>query len=234
MNMYQWTRIPDFTKITDLDYDEYWLTRGFRIRDRLRERETLMRDIIPTGSKVLDLGCGNSFLPVELKGRGCDVSVGDVSKKVLEGYKEKGVNSYPIDLNQPLDTSRPPLDQKYDFIILSEVLEHLPHPERVIKQLAPCTKRFLITIPNSAFFRFRLGLLLRGRFFTQWVHHPSEHLRFWSHIDFLDWLKAMGLRVVSSKASNGPKVAKDWWPNMFGFQMVYDCACPENTPEATR
>jgi hypothetical protein len=58
------------------------------------------------------------------------------------------------------------------------------------------------------------------RFFTQWKSHPSEHLRYWSHKDFLDWLSAMNLDVVRAKASNGFEL-KDIWQNLFGHQICY-------------
>jgi len=50
-------------------------------------------------------------------------------------------------------------------------------PEDVIKKMSKISKFLVITIPNSAFYRFRLQLLF-GRFLKQWVLHPSEHLRF--------------------------------------------------------
>jgi len=75
-------------------------------------------------------------------------------------------------------------------------------------------------LPNSAFYRYRIGLMFKGRFFTQWLYHPSEHLRYWSHIDFLDWLKALNFNIIEFKSSNGPFL-KNIWPNMFGNQICY-------------
>lgn len=212
-------RKPDYPKLARLDYDEYWKTRGFEIKGSLRDREKNILSNIPAGSRVLDIGCGNSRLPVALKEKGCQVTVGDVSPKVLEGFKSYGLSALTLDLTDITQTQGQL--ERYDYIVLSEVIEHLPNPEEVILSLANHTDHFIISIPNSAYFWFRVGLLFRGRFFTQWVHHPSEHLRFWSHIDFMDWLKAMDLKLIKATASRGFKFLKDVWPNMFGFQMVY-------------
>lgn len=216
---FPWTRKPNYPKLARLNYDEYWQTRGFVIKNKLREREEYILSIIPIGSKVLDIGCGNSKLPIALKEKGCNVSVGDISPIVLEGFKTHDINSMIVDLTHVEGMKEIPTG--FDYIILSEVLEHLPNPEEVIMTLTPLTKHFAITIPNSAYYWFRLGLTFKGRFFTQWVHHPSEHLRFWSHIDFVDWLKALDLNLIKSFASNGRRPLKDIWPNLFGFQMVY-------------
>ncbi|MFA6160960.1 MAG: methionine biosynthesis protein MetW [Patescibacteria group bacterium] len=216
---FPWIRKPNYPKLARLDYDEYWKTRGFAIKNKLREREECILANIPSGSKVLDIGCGNSKLPIALKEKGCIVSVGDISPVVLEGFKSHGIKPIIVDLTNI--GAAQDLHDSFDYIILSEVLEHLPNPEEVILALSPLTRHFAITIPNSAYFWFRFGLMFNGRCFTQWVHHPSEHLRFWSHVDFLDWLKAMDLRLIKSNASNGRRWLKDIWPNMFGFQIVY-------------
>ena len=49
-----------------------------------------MLSMIPTCAKVIDIGCGNSLLPVKLKEKGCAVSVADISKTALNQYKNLG------------------------------------------------------------------------------------------------------------------------------------------------
>lgn len=222
------TRKPDFKNIKSIDYNHYWQDRGFALNKNLKEREKIILDFIPFKSKVLDVGCGNSYLPVALKDKGCEITVADVSSEVLKGYSQFNIDGLVIDLEKvsqfESDLSR------YDYVILSEVLEHTKNPEEVIAVLSKHADNFLITIPNSAFYRYRFHLMFVGRFFTQWVYHPSEHLRFWSHIDFLDWLSALYLQLRKSKASNGFTLfglvpwLKDWWPNLFGHQIVYFCS----------
>ncbi|MDO8656998.1 MAG: methionine biosynthesis protein MetW, partial [Nanoarchaeota archaeon] len=184
-----WIRKPDFSNITEMNYDDYWQKRGWKLNGSLKSREKIMLDIIPTGKKIIDLGCGNSLLPVKLKEKGCEVFVADISETVLEQYGALDIKGFKIDLEKIKDWKP---NTSFDYIILSEVLEHTRNPEQIIKALKPFTNHFLITIPNSAAYQFRYGLMFKGRFFTQWVHHPSEHLRYWSHLDFMDWLHAMG------------------------------------------
>lgn len=225
MFYFQGTRKPDFSSLNRVvDYDEYWRDRGLKINDSLKKRESLIKQIIPKGSKVIDIGCGNSRLPLDLKKKGCDVTVADISRKVLKNFLEEGLSTKVIDLVQIKSED---ITLSADYIILSEVLEHIPNPEEVVKTLSNEAKFLIITIPNSAFYRYRFHLMFRGRFFTQWVHHPSEHLRYWSHIDFLDWLKGMNCEVVEVKASNGFTFfglfsdLKNVWKNMFGHQIIY-------------
>lgn len=221
-----WIRKPDFRNIKDIDYDDYWRYRGWQLNGKLKPREVIMFGIIPAGSRVADIGCGNSLLPVKLKEKGCEVYVADISETVLDQYKKLGIGGFRVDLE---DVKNVKLPGTFDYVILSEVLEHIRNPEQVIKTLKPHTKNFLITIPNSAAYQFRWGLMFKGRFFTQWVYHPSEHLRYWSHIDFLDWLRALGLTVVSTPVSEGFSFRGrlPWlpglWKNLLGYRMVYNC-----------
>ena len=219
-------RRPDFSNIKILNYDDYWRHRGFEINKKLKEREEIILAAIPAGSKVIDIGCGNSLMPIKLKDKGCQMVVADSSTVVLAGFKKFGLIEVQINL-EDLETVN--LTENYDWIIMSEVLEHLRFPEEVIKKLKSNTKNFALTVPNSAFYRYRFQLMFKGRFLTQWVYHPSEHLRYWSHCDFLDWLKALGLEVERVVPSNGLSLGgllpwlKNIWPNMFGHQIVYLC-----------
>lgn len=225
--------MPLFPNIGRLDYSDYWRERGFALQSKLREREVIMLGLIPAGARVLDVGCGNSRLPVELKRKGCDMAIADISPIVLDAFKQEGISGMILDLDAIASEQ---VSGTYDYIIMSEVLEHTRNPEEILKTLTPHTKRFVLTIPNSAFYPFRLQLFFGGRFFKQWMYHPSEHLRFWSHTDFLDWLSALGYTVESAQASNGLSVKgllpfmKDVWPNLFGHQMVYVCVTSQSEP----
>lgn len=226
------TRKPDFRNIKSIDYNLYWKERGFALNKKLKEREEIILGLIPSDSKVLDIGCGNSLLPVALKKQGSEVSVADISVEVLKGYSKFDIGGVVLDLEK-INQFENNLEH-YDYIILSEVLEHTKNPEEIINVLSSHTDNFLLTIPNSAFYRYRFHLMFFGRFFTQWVYHPSEHLRYWSHSDFLDWIKAMNLDLVKSESSNGftlfgiLPVLKNLWPNMFGHQIVYFCRVKKN------
>ena len=205
------TRRPDFKNVKKFDYNAYWDSRGFTLRTKLMERERIFFNWIRPGSRVLDIGCGNSRLLYELKHKkNCTVLGLDISPKVVGELNRLGVPAKVADLEAglPADLGR------YDYIIASEVLEHLKYPEDLVARLKPLGDRLVVSVPNSAFYRYRLHLMFTGRFFTQWAVHPAEHLRYWSHKDFLEWLGAQGLTLERFKAAAGFELM-DLWPNLF-------------------
>lgn len=212
-----------FKKIAlfDFDYKVYWENRGVKIRQRLLEREKIFFDWIKPKTKVLDVAVGNSGLLSSLKKeKMCEVYAFDISQEAVDAQNNYGVIAERKNIS--LDDFN--IADTYEVLILSEILEHLPLPEALMKKIASKAKFFLVSIPNSAFYKFRLQLLF-GRFFKQWIFHPSEHLRFWSHRDFLDWVDSMGFDAVKYEASNGfdigPFKFYKYMPNLFGHQICY-------------
>ena len=100
MFYFQNTRKPDFRNVRTIDYDDYWRERGFSINKKLKEREEIILSKIPKGASVLDIGCGNSLLPIALKEKDCAVTVADVSKEVLKGYSQYQIETLFIDLEK--------------------------------------------------------------------------------------------------------------------------------------
>ena len=136
-----------------------WITKR-RINFIFRYLNPREKDII------LDLGCGAGMMLKEIdaysKLIGIDISETAI-KEANENLKDKdNVILIKRDIQKPIS-----LDYKIDKIICSEVLEHLPYPERVIDNiynLASEDTLIIITIPNErlinkidAIFKF-LGL----------------------------------------------------------------------------
>lgn len=211
----QYVRRPDFPAGT-FDYERYWGVRGRTTG--LASRALIFTRWIAAASRVLDIGCGDgAFAEHLVRVRGCQVVGVDLSERAVGLARERGVDAHRRDvIREPF----PP--DSFDYVVLSEVLEHVPLPEELLLALRPSAPRFLVSLPNTAFLLYRIGLGLLGRFPTQWVVHPAEHLRFWSVTDFRAWVRAQGFTVTREAASNGIPILKRWHHNLFGHQMCYE------------
>ena len=154
----------------------------------------------------------------------------DISEQAVELARKNGVKAFVCDIeNEDL-----PFKEIFDVIILSEVIEHLISPKKVLKKLKYYLADggfFIITFPNIAYYKYRLQLLF-GRFPKQYLYDREEHLHYWSIPDFKEFLRDCGLKVIEikpvfqfpfhhviSKITPLRKLLEKF-SNLFGYQIV--------------
>ena len=133
----------------------------------------------------------------------------------------------------------------YDVVVLGDILEHIPTPEIVLKQLVqyqvPGT-RFIISVPNVANLWVRLNLLL-GRFdYADRGILDRTHLRFFTRKTLVAMLENAGLEILSIRSTPIPlELVSDFFvtrpgrlihallakctsllPSLLGYQFVVD------------
>ena len=142
--------------------------------------KTLHRVKNPGTFKVLEVGAGLGYLTYALKHAGFDVLGIDISEKVVEQAKlEFGELFKCLDIFEYAKIT----DQSYDYIVMTEVIEHVPEPAefiRVLLSLLSEKGKLIVTTPNK-------GLYNVG---TVWASDiPPVHL--W-------WLSEESLKNISS------------------------------------
>lgn len=88
----------------------------------------LLGETIPKGGKVLEFGCGTGDLLASLKpksGYGMDIS-GEMVRLAENKYKDKK--------NLRFSTSWP--KEKFDYVFMSDVIEHLENPREEFKKMS--------------------------------------------------------------------------------------------------
>jgi len=196
------------------NYDEYWQLRE---PGALQPRFHLMADQLEPGASLLDVGCGDGALLELLVQRGVRAVGIDVSEVAVLAARRRGVSAEVRTLDDLAQSGA-----SYDYVVLSEVLEHVADPERMVcVAWGLCRKALFLTFPNIAYLPHRLRLAA-GRFPVQWAVFPGEHLRFWAVPDFRDWLRGLGLPEGRIEPSNGIVVfgLHRRWPNLFANQVV--------------
>lgn len=103
-----------------------------------------------TSIKVLDVGCGNGNIAMQLGNSGHEVLGIDISSEAI--IKAKQNNSLSNVSFQHIAVEDLAIENKFDVIICSEVLEHLYEPETVVhslKQRLSNDGLLIITVPNG-------------------------------------------------------------------------------------
>lgn len=184
----------------------------------------LIADLVEAGSSVLDIGCGDGKLLRYLaRERDATVTGIEVSQNAVDLAAAQGVAVMLQDVTQ--DDFQ--LAEQYDYIIMTDVLEHLRNAEEVVSKLkGRFRKSLVVNLPNSGFIVDRARLLF-GRFPRQWSTHPSEHLRFWTLSDFVFWCRQMGLEIEAYYGVQIqfyeflPKLFWRWYPGLFSRNIIY-------------
>jgi 2-polyprenyl-3-methyl-5-hydroxy-6-metoxy-1,4-benzoquinol methylase len=110
---------------------------------------------------VLEAGCGDGFLLETLEGAGASLTGVELSETRIERARVRAPHASLI---QADIREMPVPSQAYDATICTEVLEHVPDPQRAVSELKRVTKPggiVLVTVPNELNWRLARAALLR-------------------------------------------------------------------------
>ena len=187
----------------------------------------LIASMIPDGSRVLDVGCGNGELLEYLRreknvdGRGIELSPEGVNESVskglsvIQGNAEDEISHFP--------------DDSFDYVILSQTLQAMTRPDKILMQLLRVSKRAIVSFPNFANWRVRLHLTLRGRMpVTKSLDYPwysTPNIHFCTIRDFVDLCDELNIKIENGMAvnSSGSKMLINSLAlsNIFATQGLY-------------
>jgi len=116
--------------------------------------------LVPAGSRVLDLGCGDGALLDYLqRERGCSGYGIEIADENVLACVKRGVNVIQANLDQGLRIFE---DDTFDVVLQIDTLQHLRNAERMLRETARVGKVGIVAFPNFAHWPNRLSIL-RGR-----------------------------------------------------------------------
>jgi homoserine O-acetyltransferase len=113
--------------------------------------------LVPPGSKVLDLGCGEGeLLAYLIAERGCSVTGVERDSLAVLSAVARGVPVVEWDIDSQLSEFP---DGAFDVVVLSRTLQALLYPAEVLTQMKRIGRRLIVTMPNFGYWRHRSALL---------------------------------------------------------------------------
>ncbi|OYN86463.1 methionine biosynthesis protein MetW [Parenemella sanctibonifatiensis] len=126
----------------------------------LRPDQQAIVDLVPPGSRVLDLGCGAgemlAWLAEERDCRGTGVEIDPDA--VLQAIT-RGVAVIELDMDEQLVEFA---DRSYDVVVMSRTLQAVRRPDLVLEQIHRIGRSAVVSMPNFGYWPHRVRLL-RGR-----------------------------------------------------------------------
>ncbi|MGZ8440510.1 MAG: methionine biosynthesis protein MetW [Candidatus Deferrimicrobiaceae bacterium] len=187
---------------------------------------SVILDLIPAGTKVLDLGCGDGSLLVKLvrqkgvTGRGIEISEEGVRAciakglTVMQGDIDKGLRDYP--------------DISFDYVVLNQTLQAVKKPDVVLSEILRVGKKGIVGFPNFAYWKMRFYLFTYGRMpkteFLPFEWYDTPNIHFCSIFDFTVYCAKNGVTIektVYLSTDRGGRVLRGVRPNMFAENAVY-------------
>jgi methionine biosynthesis protein MetW len=136
--------------------------------------------MVPHGSRVLDLGCGDGDLLAELiTARGCRGQGVEVSADAMHACIARGIPVVQADIDEGLPDFE---DASFDVVVLSQTLQATRHPARVMREMMRVGRVGVVSFPNFGHWRSRVDVALRGRMPVSrslpypWYETPNIHL----------------------------------------------------------
>ncbi|MEO8857619.1 MAG: methionine biosynthesis protein MetW [Burkholderiaceae bacterium] len=167
----------------------------------MSDRSTMeaLAQLVPAGSSVLDLGCGDGEMLAHLQrtrscsGYGIEIADGNVLACV-----KRGVNVIQLNLDEGLAMFD---DASFDVVLQIDTLQHLRNAEVMLQETARVGRIGVVSFPNFGHWPNRFSVL-RGRMPVtrrlpyQWYDTPN--IRVGTYADFEVLALRNGLKIQDS------------------------------------
>ena len=164
----------------------------------------VIASLIPTGAKVLDLGCGNGeLLSLLRETKGAHCTGIDLSEENIQQCITKGLTVIHGDINEEVTDYA---DHTFDYVVLSQTLQQVFEPQHLIQNLLRIGRKVVVSFPNFSHWRCRCQLFFQGKAPTtsqlpySWYNSPN--IRVITIKDFREFARMAGVTILKEIAIN--------------------------------
>ncbi len=181
----------------------------------------LIAELVPRGSRVLDLGCGSGELLAHLiEHRGCSGYGIELADANVHASLARGIDVIQFNLEDGLALFE---DRSFDVVLQLDTLQHLRNTEKMLRETARVGRIGIVSFPNFAHWPNRLRVASGRMPVTktlpyQWYDTPN--IRVGTYADFEVLARKNGLAILDSFGlQDGRPVRR--WPNLRASVAVF-------------
>ncbi len=187
-----------------------------------RRDYAMIAELVEPGSRVLDLGCGEGELLAWLREhKGIEAQGVEIDSNKVGRAIARGVSVYQSDIEQGL-ADYPAAT--FDFVILSQTLQEMRYPLRVLREMLRVGRHAIVAFPNFGHWTTRLAHLSSGRaprtklFPFDWYESPNLH--FLTVEDFVSLCRSQNWTIDRQIFVRGNREAR-FLPNLLAEVAVF-------------
>lgn len=200
----------------------------------LREELLRIADMVPAGSRVLDVGCGHGELIGYLtQAKGADARGIELSQSGVNACVAQGLPVIQGDADTDL-ADYPP--GSFDVVILSQTIQATRRPREVLDQLLRIGRRVIVSFPNFGFWKVRTRIFFSGRMpktgllSHDWYETPNIHLC--TIADFVALSETIGARIDRALAVDDGGGVREvtrpgYWDNLMAESAIFLLSRPD-------
>ena len=153
---------------------------------------------------ILEVGCGFGKNLVEIMdytkasfGLGCDISKESIefANKNYANDKVRFLRSSSLDIQTTVSEIREVYNNTFDLLILFDVLEHVPKPKEIIREISKIAKYFFIILPLDDTIFENYFLPERAKVYPSF-YHSDGHLWEFNVNDVHKFISSLGLAPI--------------------------------------
>lgn len=188
--------------------------------ERLRRTLDLVDD--SASLRILDIGCATGYMGKILKQKGHYVVGFDLSKRAIKLSKKSLDEVYVMDIEKDKFPDLP----NFDLVLVSEVIEHLFQPEKVLLLVGKHLKsngKLIVSTPNFLYWGNRIKFLLGDFSYTKQGMFDEGHIHFFSYHSLRSLLENTGFSVVGENHVSPSflgRIGSRLLPGVFSYQFI--------------
>jgi methionine biosynthesis protein MetW len=177
--------------------------------------------LVPPGSRVLDLGCGDGALLAHLQAtRQCSGYGVEIDDAKVHACVRRGVNVLQLNLEDGLNMFG---DDAFDVVLQIDTLQHLRNAQTMLRETARVGRIGIVAFPNFAHWPNRLAVLqgrmpVTKRLPYQWYDTPN--IRVGTYADFEVLARSCGLTIDDSFGLQEDREVR-FAPNLLASTAVF-------------
>lgn len=181
----------------------------------------IIAELVPPGSRVLDLGCGSGELLAHLAAhRQCSGYGVEIADENVLACTQRGVNVIQLNLEEGLAMFE---DQSFDVVLQLDTMQHLRNTEKMLRETARVGRIGIVSFPNFAHWPNRLRVATGRMPVTkalpyEWYDTPN--IRVGTFADFEVLARKDGLRILDAFGIQDGELVRRW-PNLLASVAVF-------------